>query len=311
MSAAHLLAVLLLLGSLVAPSLPGQSLCHAVNDDDRYDTSIALGFPVAQAAFKGVAAANMSVVAAEVFTGESSGTMRLTLWSHDAVNNRPLAPLGTAGSWTMTRVDCWQGAVLGQPVQLAQGQHFWLVWDTTMFCQASFSTVAANVDYCYSANGGGSWQQQAPGMPYRQPAKYRLYCGGTSGTVTAYGSGKAGTGALVPVAAVTGWPAPGNPIDVTVDLAARRVPAMALIGPRQMLNVGVGTVLVFPPLVVLPIITLSIVTPAPIAGFAGVTLRIPPDASLRGVKVGFQWWVVDAGAADGLAHSNGAEVTIQ
>src|SRR5687767_1979007 len=64
---------LALLALIPALPLRGQSLCHAVNDDDLYDTSIALGFPVAQAAFKGVAAGNMSVVAAEVFTGESSG----------------------------------------------------------------------------------------------------------------------------------------------------------------------------------------------------------------------------------------------
>jgi hypothetical protein len=307
----HPLYLLVPLALILALPLPSQSLCHAVNDDDQYDTSIALGFPVAQAGFKGVAAGNLAVVAAEVFTGESSGTMRLAIWSHDPANNRPLALLGTAGSWTMTRVNCWQGAVLGQPVQLTQGQHFWLVWDTTMFCQASFSTAPANVDYCYSANGGASWQQQAPGVPYRQPAKYRLYCAGTSGSVALYGTGKAGTGALVPAAGVTGWPAPGNPIDVTLDLAARRVPALLLVGPRQALNVGVGTALVFPPIVVLPVVTGSIFTPAPIAGFAGVTLRIPPDASLRGVKVGFQWWVVDAGAMDGLSHSDGAEVTIQ
>jgi len=96
--------------SFLAAAAPAQKQCQSVNDDGTFKDSSALGFPVSFAAFLGTAKAKQTVTFVEVFTGESSGTMSVSLWSHDATNNRPLAPLAGAGSWTMNRVDCWQGA---------------------------------------------------------------------------------------------------------------------------------------------------------------------------------------------------------
>lgn len=287
-----------------------QRLAFAQNDDGLLHFAVALGFPVAQAAMKGVAPRALQITAAEVITGESSGVMHLEIWSHDVVNNRPLASLGASQNWTMTRVNCWQGAQFNQPVSLSAGQEFWLVWWTTMFCQASFSSAAPNTDYCYSSNGGFTWQQPAPGVNYSQACKYRLYEAGNVGTTQFYGVGKPGTGGLVPTIGICGWPAIGNPLDVTLDLAARRVPAVLFAGTQWNAPLGpVGTLLVLP-LVDFTVPTVSLSTPAPIAGVATQSVFIPLDPSLRGAQVALQWWIFDNGAVENLTHSNAALVAI-
>lgn len=299
-----------LLGGAITAPLDAQRLAYALNDDGLLAGSTALGWPVAQAAFKGVAPRALQVTAAQVLTGESSGQMRIELWSHDPVGNRPLASLGAGGAWTMTRVNCWQGASFAQPVALSAGQEYWLVWWTTMFCQASFSSAAPNTDYCFSADGGFSWQQSAPGVNYSQACKFRLYEAGNVGTTLLYGTGKPGTGGLVPAIAVSGWPAIGNPLDVTLDLAARRVPAVLFAGSQWNAPLGpVGTLLVLPVLD-FAATTVSIVSPAPIAGAATLSFPVPLDPTLRGGQVALQWWVLDAGAVESLTHSEGALVTI-
>lgn len=299
-----------LLACLGAGPLGAQRLAHAANDDGLLEGSTALGFPVAQAAMKGVAPRALLVTAAEVLTGESSGSMRLEIWTHDPVLNRPGTSLGASASWSMTRVNCWQGAGFPQPVALAAGQEFWVVWWTTMFCQASFSTAAPNLDYCYSADGGFTWQQQASGVNWSRACKYRLYEAGNVGTVQLYGAGKPGTGGLVPAIGVCGYPAIGNPLDLTLDLAARRVPAVLLVGTAWNAPLGpLGTLLV-QPVAELPATTASIFSPAPLAGAATLGVLVPFDPTLRGAQVALQWWVLDAGAIESLSHSEGALVTV-
>lgn len=302
------LAATLLLTALGTP-LAAQHLALAVNDDGLLEESVALGWPVAQAAFKGVAPRALQVVAGEVLTGESSGAMHLEIWTHDPVGNRPGVALGASANWNLTRVNCWQGERFGQPVALAAGQEFWLVWWTTMFCQASFSTAPANGEYCFSADGGFSWQQSAPGVNYARSCKFRLYEAGSVGTIATYGTGKPGSGGLVPTIGVCGYPALGNPLDLTLDLAARRAPAVLLVGTQTNLPLGSTGTLLVQPLVQFPLTTGSIFSPAPLAGAATLAVRIPLDPTLRGAPVALQWWVLDAAAVDGLSHSDGALVT--
>ncbi|MBL8899074.1 MAG: hypothetical protein JNM84_15650 [Planctomycetes bacterium] len=307
--ASSLLSAALFAAALAAPA-SAQRLAYAVNDDGLLNGSLALGWPVAQAAMKGVAPRALQVTAAQVITGESSGAMHLEIWTHDPALNRPGTSLGATASWNLTRVNCWQGASFAQPVALAAGQEFWLVWWTTMFCQASFSSAPANVDYCYSADGGFTWQQSAPGVNYTQACKYRLYEAGNVGTTQLYGAGKPGTGGLVPAIGVCGFPAIGNPLDVTLDLAARRAPAILLVGSQWNAPLGpAGTLLVIP-VGQIPVTTGSIFSPAPLSGAATLSFAVPFDPTLRGAPVALQWWILDAGAVESLAHSDGALVTL-
>ncbi|MCB9892139.1 MAG: hypothetical protein H6833_10865 [Planctomycetes bacterium] len=302
------LNVLACVAALIAHDALGQQQCYSVNDDGTFNNGSALGWPVAKAAFKGTAPTNLLIVGAEVFTGESPGTMGVTLWSHDTGNDRPATQLGTPGTWSSRNANCWQGALFPQPIPLAAGQTFWLAWDTTMFCQASFGAGAANVDYCYSADGGNSWQQSAPGVPYQQACKYRLLCAGPTGTVTRYGQGKPGYNQLTPSVDVCSWPARGNRIDLLLENAAPRVPAVLLLGAQAMLPIGVGTLLATPD-VQLPLTTSYIVSGG-LVGYANVQLPIPLDPTLAGASAAFQWWILDTAANDSLAHSDGILVTI-
>jgi len=158
-----------------------------------------------------VRAARLSppVSAAEVFTGEGTGTNSVAIWTHVAATNAP-GVLLASGSWAMSSTNSWQGAALSTPVPLSAGTTYWFVWGCVNGSQASIdlpSTTAITQPYRGSTNAGASWT--GPFQSATRPWKFRVTCG-TPGWQTNQscssmivgGVVSGGTGAAVTLAAV-------------------------------------------------------------------------------------------------------------
>jgi hypothetical protein len=124
--------------------------------------------------------------------------------------------------------------------------------------------------------------------------------------VTFYGAGLAGSGALVPQIGAFQNPKVGNAnFALTIANAAPLAPALlAVSGASASLPLFGGTLLVD---VFGGTISLAALTNA--SGQASRTLAIPAQPLLAGSSVYAQWGVLDAGALQGVALTNGAQVT--
>jgi hypothetical protein len=127
-----------------------------------------------------------------------------------------------------------------------------------------------------------------------------------------YGTGKAGSGNIVPVLTGTGRPTVGD--SISIDLAqglGEAVGAWLLgIGPgskAQLPFLG-GTLLVAP----ITSIPFMLDGTAGVAGTGSTSLPItlPNDESIVGVELNFQAFIGDAGGTNGFALSNGVELVI-
>jgi hypothetical protein len=293
-------ALLSSLFAMIASGLTGQRLVHAVHDDDSVNLSSAIGWPSSTVAMQVVPSTSFLCVAAEVFTGNGVGTNQLTLWSHDAATNMPLAPLAPSGAFTMLAARCWQGAVFPVPVQLQANTKYWLVWDVVNFTQNSVSGsgAVADVEVRVSSNGGASWHASV-----LWPAKLRLYEPAPAGAVTIFGVGKQG-GRGVPSIGVSGWPAVGNSLDVWLDGAEVQATCVLLIGTQANIPLPIATAYVDP--VVLLFQTATLGTTPSLRGTAAYTFRVPVVPGAVGFGLSFQWGIFDAAAVGGLAHTQGA-----
>lgn len=297
-------ALLVALLSLAA-DLAAQRLALAINDDDSHNPGSAIGWPSGTVAMKFVPAANLQAAAAEIFTGNGTGTNRLAIWGHDAANDRPSAPLALPASWSMVAARCWQGAAFAAPVPLAGGTTFWLVWDVVNFAQNSVAatTVTPNVDVRVSADGGASWHAAVVWA-----AKLRIHEPHPTGTVLTYGAAKPGVHGD-PRIDISGWPSVGNAFDVWVDDTARNVPALLLIGLPANVPLPFATVLVDPGPVLF--FTTRFGTTPSFRGTATHTFRVPNLPAAAGFPLSFQWGVFDPAAADGLSHTAAVTALLQ
>ncbi|MBM3976816.1 MAG: hypothetical protein FJ299_07480 [Planctomycetes bacterium] len=125
--------------------------------------------------------------------------------------------------------------------------------------------------------------------------------------VVFYGAGLAGSGALVPKIGALQNPKSGNAnFALTLSDAAALAPALLVVSPASAnLPLFGGTLLVD---VFGSTITLGALTSA--SGQASRVLSVPADPLLVGASVFAQWGVLDAGALQGVALSNAAQVTV-
>ena len=89
---------------VVASPLLGQSVCHAENDGNNYNDLVSMGGPNLILGVQFTVPSSFSVTRMEVFTGEGAGTNGLSIWSHNAGMNTPLAQLSGTASWNMSAV---------------------------------------------------------------------------------------------------------------------------------------------------------------------------------------------------------------
>lgn len=299
-----LLPSVTLLLALAAPTA-AQRLALAINDDDTFNPGSAIGWPSSTVAMRFSPTAPFAANAAEVFTGNGTGSNRLAIWSHDVANDRPMAPLAPAASWSMVPARCWQGAAFATPIQLLAGTTYWLVWDVVNFSQNSVSatTVTPNVDVRVSSNGGASWHAAVTWA-----AKLRVHEFQPTGTLNAYGTAKPGQYGN-PTIGVSGWPTVGNPLDVWVDDTAVATPCLLLVGTPTNLPLPIGTAWV-DPAVTYFLRTLYRTTPA-FRGSATHTFRVPNHPAAVGLPLSFQWGVLDPAAVDGLSHTAAVTALLQ
>ncbi|MGE3173812.1 MAG: hypothetical protein AB7O97_14395 [Planctomycetota bacterium] len=290
----------------LAAAAPAQQLWLAQNDDTSYG-NLAVGWPASVLAFRFTAPTTDVVAAAQVFTGNAAPAPHtLELRDHDAVTGLPGTLLGPAGGWTTVHARCWQGAVLPQPVVLVGGQDYWLVWRTSgMFHQHSVSADApGNTLGEVRISDGVTWHAQAT-----LAGKFRLFTPYAAGSTQPFGVAKPGQYGA-PAIGCSSWPALGSPLDLWLDDAARRQPALLLIGAP----VPAGIPLPFGTswtTADLAFFTLTNTHSSPFVGGATLSLPVPNDPGFAGVTLGFQWGVLDPLAADGIAHSAALQIALQ
>lgn len=300
------LAHVLALAALALPAA-AQQLWFSQNDNGSYG-NYAAGWPAAVIAFRFTAQSTATIVAAEVFTGNQTPAQHsVEIVMHDPVTGLPGSSVGQPGSWTTTHARCWQGAVFAQPASVVQGTDYWLVWRVGgMFPQHSLSADGnpANVITEMRVSDGSSWFAQS-----MSAGKFRLFAAYAAGTTSVFGVGKAGQYG-VPTIGLSGWPARNSPIDVWLDGAARRQPAVLFLG----LPIPTGVPLPFATIYTTSQASLLVTTESltsPLAGGVSLTLFVPNVPGVVGYPLSLQWAVLDSLAADGFSHTGGATARIQ
>ncbi|MEM7199661.1 MAG: FG-GAP-like repeat-containing protein [Planctomycetota bacterium] len=134
---------------------------------------------------------------------------------------------------------------------------------------------------------------------------------GCDGSVQSYGSGLAGTGGQVPALSLAGCPAPGSTPVLQIDQGlGGATGALLLAASSASVPFAGGQLLVGLPVLAVPR-PLSGAMGAPGAGAAALPLPIPDRATLRGTATYVQAAVLDQGAAQGIALSDGLTLSIK
>ncbi|MGE0144297.1 MAG: hypothetical protein AB7I19_11590 [Planctomycetota bacterium] len=303
-----LLAALLLADSGAAQS----SICQAISDNPIYADNTSMGGPNLQVGFKVVASTVLVVSRLEIFTGEATGTNSIGIWSDDAANNRPLASLGSS-SWSMSRINGWQGANFSTPIVILPGTTFWLVWAPINGAQSSIEVGSGGTTvYRGSFDGGQTWNG-----PFQGPLwKYRIWCGGQPGQYETYGAGCAGTTRRVPVLGFADVPTLGQSTSLLLQSAVGATNAFVSVGISDQFSGGSPLpldlgVVGAPGCFVLASLEMTMAAAVGPAGDASATLPIPALASLVGAQFFDQWLVLMPGANTlSLLVSNAGRGTI-
>jgi hypothetical protein len=141
---------------LVSSLARAQAPCHAENDGPGFNDGVSIS-PV-YLAIRFTAPASFAATRLETFTGETTATQTLGIWSHNAATNRPVAALGT-GSMSVVSTNQWYSAPLATSVSLVAGQSYWIVWYSNGGGQCPVDVPQATLGqpYCASTNAGSSW----------------------------------------------------------------------------------------------------------------------------------------------------------
>jgi len=116
---------------LVAPAsaLAEEAACDGANyATDAFNDNVLMGGPMVAIAW--IPAATETISRVEVFTGESTGSVALAIWSDDGGGpSRPLANLGNTNNFNLTLPNSWQGADLLTTVTVNAATKYWIVFD--------------------------------------------------------------------------------------------------------------------------------------------------------------------------------------
>lgn len=291
-------------GFTVAQAVP----CHANLDNPTFNDATSMGGPNLLLGMKTTAPAAFVATSIEVFTGEQTGVNTVSIWSHDASNNRPLAQLAI-GTWSMSRVNTWQGAALTTPLPVAAGQDFWVVWAPINGAQSSLQASGTNVTYRGSFDGGTSWNG-----PFNGPWKFRIWCTAAA-EMSAYGTACPGTGFRRPEMAWFGTPQVGTTLNAHLERGQASGAAVLVLGDSDTVFSG-GTLpyslatLGAPGCNLLCSSLATVFTPIDPSGQAVLPIPIPNRGQLIGLTFFDQWLVLDTINPLGLITSTAARGVI-
>lgn len=287
------------LACLLAAPLTAQltTLSQAEFDGPAYNPAVSMGGPNLLLAIKLQATSSYTASRLEVFTGNGRGSNTLSIWSHDPANNKPLAQLGV-GAWEMSRLVGWQGAVLGTPVPLVQGQDFWLVWGCINGSQCSLVGDGPGAQpYRGSFDGGQSWNGPFTSHQW----KVRLYSGLFPGSYQVFGTGCTGTTRTMPELGWDGQPLIGNSMNVNLGRAPASGFALLTIGlsdtvynstplPLDLSSIGA------PGCFLRTSVGATLFAATDASGNATAPVAIPASGALISVDFYDQWFVYSPGA---------------
>lgn len=293
---------------LSSSSASGTEICHAENDGGGFG-QIKMMVPELTAAVRFKASKSFTCVAIQVFTGKAGGTNKVSLFSHNAGLDQPLANLGT-GVFTASTQDSWQGELLDSAVALTAGSVYWMVWTTQDGAQASVDVPMATPGQPYrlSSDGGSSWSALVKDVSHHW--KLRLFgedgCCTGFGWADTYGTECPGTPGKSPQwDDFSGCPTPGGHFVLDASGLAG-APALLLIGS------GTGSTPINPAcaLQVLPLFPVAVSFQFPPGGAiqlpAGVPLATPVP-----IDIYAQILVADPGGSFGVASTRGLQVHIE
>lgn len=295
---------------LLAPVAAQAQIEHANFDTLTFANNVSMGGPNLLVAFKTTVPSTFVATRVEVFTGERSGVNTIALWSHDAVQNQPLAPLGS-GTWQMGYTNSWQGAPLATPVVLTANQDIWVVWAPQNGAQASVQGTGAGAQpQRGSFDGGLTWN----GPFQSNQWKFRIWSG-PAGHFEVYGAGCQGA-AGVPRLSWFGTPMAGTSFNVLLDRAPASTVAALIVGdsntaynglplPLSLQSLGAGNCSL------LSSVTATFTSGVDVTGQAVMTLAIPANPALAGFPFYSQWFCLDLAAnAFGFTFSNAGAATV-
>jgi hypothetical protein len=294
----------------LASPAPPQKLLVGINDQGTPVTNTTSSPNIL--AFRHVVKQPMIIVACEFLCGTVKGTGSVHIFDHDAAANRPGKLLGSATFPMPSALRVWAGGVLDKAVMVTQpNTTLWLGWIMSkggMTPTTGRSTTAPTYYWTPSLTAPIKWNG-----PYGPPAQttgfdwmYRLYGPGGSGSYTTYGQGKSGTHG-VPVLEAWGWPNEGNPITLAAAALKNQTTGILIWGKRVGIQSPLGNVLAFPPLAAQAFTTAGGKTNPE---EWSLPLQVPPGPGLAGLPFAWQIWILDPGAAQGIAHTAGLEVLI-
>ncbi|NJL29777.1 MAG: DUF4082 domain-containing protein [Thermoanaerobaculia bacterium] len=147
-------------------------------NDNYLDNSFAGG---ALLGIRWVPTSSVTVSRVEVFTGETTATNTIAIWSSTGgLNPEPDTVIGGTASFTVALGNGWQGADLPVPVPVTAGQEYWVVWDP-VWQQLPVTDDPADIQQIYrgSWDGGNSWT--GPWSFTDRRWKFRMFCDGKEG----------------------------------------------------------------------------------------------------------------------------------
>ena len=312
----HLRLAAFLLPALLSVPIAAQTPCLAAGDNGTFLDNVSMGGPNLLVAIRlQNGSSPLLVFAAEIFSGERAGVNTIGIWSHDPVNDRPLADLGTS-PFELATPNEFQGQNLPGPVPIGANEVFWLVWGPTNGAQTSAEVANQQTGQPYrgSFDGGQNWN--GPFINYDW--KYRLWCHPiVPGRFTAVGTGCPGSGRTFPSLGITAIPKVGQNLSITVARAPANSNAICFLGfstttwmgqialPFDLTGLGA------PGCSVLVDLRAGAALTTDAAGAAALPVSVPNQRSLLGMQFAAQWVVTDPAAnALGLITSGGGLATI-
>ncbi len=256
--------------SIASTSASAQSVCWQENGGPTFNDGFLVG-PSAIAAVRVTAAFAFTATGLEFFSGETPGLARVSIWSDDSANTKPLAKL-VEQSFTLAAPNGFQGADFHTPLAISAGQVIWVGIALPFTAQSPLDEKKDSLGQIYrtSADNGQSWFGPFQFNTSHYKFRIRGACGPCTGFTTAGGPGCNGILGF-PMLSGGGCPTPGHDIVVRIDQGAPASIAILTLG----LGTGNGQLVQLCALHNLPLAPLTIPLVLDASGSITLTANLP------------------------------------